>query len=111
MNKETICTLDSFGKENLKDWFMSQKWHMEYRLNSQNQNEAVEITLRDIKNRSEISYDIKMAMKDSVGGSIATGILIINVDHFKMKLEKTYNNRDSAGQTDEYDILLYEGDQ
>lgn len=52
-----------------------------------------------------------MSMRDEVGSSEVSGVLIINGDHFKIKLEKTYDDRDSAGQTDEYDILLYEGAQ
>lgn len=50
-------------------------------------------------------------MNDEVGKSVASGILIINEDRFKIKLEKTYENRANAGQTGEYDILLYEGEQ
>lgn len=111
MNNSNICTLDETEKENLRDWFMGQKWHMQYQLKSQNKNEKVEVTLKDISNRTDISYNIKMSMKDAIGGSDVTGVLAIKGDHLKMKLEKTYYNRESAGQTGNYDILLYEGEQ
>lgn len=50
-----------------------------------------------------------MKGKDDVGSSTFNGFLMFKSRGLRMLLSKQYNNREKAGQTGEYRILLYKG--
>lgn len=50
-------------------------------------------------------------MKDRLGPSLASGMLIRQSDYFSIKFQKTYKKMAKAGQTGRHDILIYEGKQ
>lgn len=52
-----------------------------------------------------------MQMSDSIGSSSARGILVHTGKFFSIQFEKTYNDRTKAGQTGDFDLLLYKGSQ
>ena len=50
-------------------------------------------------------------MRDSIGPSDGTGVLIVNKTGLVFIMQKTYRDRYQAGQTGSYDLLLYKGIQ
>ena len=50
-------------------------------------------------------------MIDSVGNSSSKGVLVHTSNYFSIMFEKTYQDRNQAGQTGTFDLLLYKGVQ
>lgn len=50
-------------------------------------------------------------MIDSIGNSSSRGILVHTGNYFSINFQKTYSNRNQAGQTGTFDLLLYKGVQ
>ena len=50
---------------------------------------------------------IKLSGTDSIGTSKFEGVLIFRADGIGLKLSKVYDNLTEAGQTGEWDTLLY----
>lgn len=76
MNSETSHGVDEAQKAKARDWFMSNKWKMKFKLKNGGSFKDVDVKLDNIKNRTESSYEITMIMTDYIGKSRARGILM-----------------------------------
>lgn len=72
---------------------MQKKWSINIRTNDGTFFDTTNVTLKDIQNKSNYIYRFKMSLRDSVGSSEATGVLVHQADYLSIKFEKTYNNR------------------
>jgi hypothetical protein len=83
----------------LRDWFMSQKWRIDFR-NQSGFHDFCNLTIEDLKQKNSNSYTLKMSGKDSEGRSELQGVIVHRSDYFGIYLVKTYDNMNKAGQTD-----------
>lgn len=75
---------------NIKDWFMSQKWEICFETTDNSFKDTAKVTLKDISLRNKFSYNISFSMIDSIGKSEGRGVLIHQADHFSIAFAKEY---------------------
>lgn len=55
--------------EKQRDWFMSNKWQINYKSNDNTFTDIATVSLTDLKPKSSYSYKLSMSMKDKIGPS------------------------------------------
>ena len=111
MNEGEPCTLMDDQKRRAKDWFMSNKWRINFKTNDGSFNDFADITIVDNNYRTVNSENIRMNAVDEVGKSTLEGILMYKSDYFGLYFFKNYNNKQEAGQTGSFEWLVYDGVQ
>lgn len=68
--------------------------------------------MKNIIKRTDYVYQIEAeGSEDSLGNSKVTGILMFKNNELSICFDKLYNDRNGAGQTGKWDLLIYEGNQ
>ena len=111
LNECDPCTLIGDQKTKAKDWFMSNKWRINFETSDGSTKDIAEVTITDNKFRTINSDSIKMKAVDSVGKSELEGILMYKRDYFALYFFKNYYNKHEAGQTGSFQWLIYDGVQ
>lgn len=88
---------------------MSQKWEIKVKSNDNSLSDTTNVTLKNLTQRSEFSYDINFSAIDNVGCSECEGILIHKGDNLSLHFVKLYNDMKKAGQTSGFETLIYSG--
>jgi hypothetical protein len=66
----------------------------------------------NIIKRTEFVYEIEAkGFEDLLGDSTITGILILKGSGLRICFDKLYNDRNRAGQTGKWDLLIFEGEK
>lgn len=78
------CTLSPSDKAKARDWFMSNKWQILFKTKNGGFNESASVTLKNIEDKSQLSYRFTMSMIDSIGASEASGVLVHQADYFSI---------------------------
>ena len=66
--------------------------------------------MKNITKRSEYVYEIDTeGYEDQNGGSTIKGVLMFKENDLSICFDKLHDNRDHAGQTGKWDLLIYEG--
>ena len=95
-----------------KSWFSNEKWAVGFETDNKSFRDSANVFVKDIKPRTNSSFSFSMTMHDSIGDSLATGIVVVDESassQAHIMFEKTYINRSAAGQTGSFDLLLYRG--
>lgn len=107
--EEWPSTLDLNGRQALIDQFMSKKYTMVITVKNSAEKFHCQVKVTDLSKESDNRYRIKMEGSDEVGSSKFDGVIVFTQDRLSLKLSKVYDDRTKAGQTEDYQNLLYEG--
>lgn len=109
-SEEFPSVLDDKQKEDMIDSFMKRSYTMTITVKDKKEKVLCPVKVVDLKKESESKYRISMTGKDKYGASSLNGLVIFRAEGIGFKLSKVYNDRKKAGQTEKFDILLYEGE-
>lgn len=90
---------------------MSNIWTVQFKSDNNN-NGFFNIKITDIVKRTDYVYEIQaLGENDALGESDMKGILLFQNSYLSICFDKVYNDREKAGQTGKWSVLVYEGVQ